>query len=295
AVIVVAGVVVWPDGTELGHGSVILPSPRSQPGDLGIARSWTRLCVVPLVTVLGAPPAPVGGRPRSGVHPPAAYPPLQVPPGPPPDLDDTTDRRFERPLWWLVVVLLLLALLLTGANLRPGPAWAEMPADQVLLSVERGEAAATIAGEPVGVAAGDRVYLGAGDRVRLDRRSSAELTFHGGAAAVLCPATDLTVTAARTGQAGRPATPTAALTLAGGRVLADTASVSPAYAPLALQVRAGDRVVRNEAEAWYAAGPDGVIHATGTLTVDGVASTPTGDALNCGDGVPVEPPGGTET
>src|SRR5690606_12743295 len=135
AVIVVAGVVVWPDGTELGHGSVILPSPRSQPGDLGIARSWTRLCVVPLVTVLGAPPAPVGGRPRSGVHPPAAYPPLQIPPGPPPDLDDAADRRFERPLWWLVVVLLLLALVLTGTNLRPGPAWAEMPAVQLLLSV----------------------------------------------------------------------------------------------------------------------------------------------------------------
>src|SRR5690606_22009171 len=163
-----------PDGTELGHGSVILPSPRSQPGDLGIARSWTRLCVVPLVTVLGAPPAPVGGRPRSGVHPPAAYPPLQIPPGPPPHLDDAADRGFARRRWWLVVVLRLRALVLTGTSRRPGPAWAEMPADQVLLSVQRGQASATVAGEPVEVGAGDRIYLGAGDQVRLDRRSSAE-------------------------------------------------------------------------------------------------------------------------
>src|SRR5690606_1246017 len=209
ALVVVAGLVIWPDGTELGQGSVILPSPESRPGELGIARTWTRLCMVPLVTVLGAPPPPVGGRgPRSGVHPSAAYPPLQIPPGPPPpDLDDRVDRRFERPLWWLVVALLLLALVLTGTNLRSGPAWAEMPADQVLLSVGRGQATATIAGEPVAVAAGDRFYLGAGDRVRLDEQSGAELIFHGGAAAVLCPGTDLTVTAARTGQSGRLATP----------------------------------------------------------------------------------------
>ncbi len=296
ALVVVAGMVVWPDGTELGHGSVILPSPGSQPGELGVTRTWTRLCVLPLVTVLGPPPAPAGGRPRSGVHPIEAYPPLQIPPGPPPPgLDDQADRRFERPLWWLVLVLLLLALVLTGTNLRPGPAWAEMPADQVLLSVERGLAAATIGGEQVEVAAGDRVYLAAGDRVRLDGQSSAELIFHGGAAAVLCPATDLTVATAQTGQSGRLAAPAAALTLTDGRLLADTASVSPAYAPLALQVRAGNREVRNEAEAWYAVDPDGVLHATGALTVDGVSSTPTETALNCGDGVPVEPPGGTET
>src|SRR5690606_8416287 len=150
---------------------------------------------------------------------------------------------------------------------------------QVLLSVGRGQATATIAGEPVAVAAGDRFYLGAGDRVRLDEESGAELIFHGGAAAVLCPGTDLTVTAARTGQSGRLATPAAVLRLTSGRLLADTASVSPAYAPLALQVRAGNREVRNQAEAWYAVGPDGVRHATGGLTVNGASSTPTGAQL----------------
>jgi putative peptide zinc metalloprotease protein len=53
----------------------------------------------------------------SGVHPRHSYAPLAVPPGPPPpDLDPTADRRFEKKLRWLLVLVLLLALFITGGN-----------------------------------------------------------------------------------------------------------------------------------------------------------------------------------
>src|SRR6185437_10747956 len=101
-----------------------------------------------------------------------------APPGPPPPgVSDDTDRRFERKLWWLLLLLLLFALAVSGANLIPGPAWAEMPTDRALLRVERGSVTATLGGTPVRLAAGEQAYLAAADAVGVANRSTARLTF----------------------------------------------------------------------------------------------------------------------
>jgi putative peptide zinc metalloprotease protein len=295
AMVVASGVVVQPDGTELRRGSVVLPPADAEP-PAGTARAWVRLWLVPVVPVVtagwpGGPPA--GSAPRYGVHPAQSYPPLAVPPGPPPpELDRGADQRFERRLRWLVLLLLLLALLLGGSQLLAGPAWSEMPEDRVLLTVARGPAEATLDGEPVRVRPGGRHYLAAGDRVEVGPGSLGRLTLHGGSVVLLCAGS--TVTVGPIGSDGvRPVAPAGELDLATGTVLLDTASASAVYVPAALTVHTAGRTVANQGEAWYAVGPPGLRVALGTVALDGAAVRPTGEALTCGDGVPVERPVGS--
>ncbi|HET8684542.1 MAG TPA: cyclic nucleotide-binding protein, partial [Micromonosporaceae bacterium] len=225
ALVVSSGFLTLDDGTELRRGTLVGPVGEALVGAVATARTPARAWLLPAVSGLpllvggavgaaggaagtvggaagtvggavgaaGGAPGVVGAsgqpgrRPVAGVHPVAAYPPLAAPPGPPPPgVDDSADRRFERSLRWLVVLLLLLALLLTGANLLPGPAWAEMRADQALLRVSWGGAVAVVDGEQVRLGGRDRVYVSAGDSVRVTDRSRAELVFRGGSTAILC-------------------------------------------------------------------------------------------------------------
>jgi putative peptide zinc metalloprotease protein len=291
AMVVGSGVVVQADGTELRRGSVLLPPAGRRPPE-ATARAWVRLWMVPVVAVAAPAGPPAGVAPRYGVHPPAAYPPLTAPPGPPPPgVDGAADGRFERRLRWLVLLLLLLVLLLAGSHLVAGPAWSEMPADRVLLTVTRGQVDATLAGEAVRLSPGGRHYLGAGDRVDVGNGSLGRLTLRGGSVVLLCAGSAVTV--GTVGSDGvRPVEPAAELDLAAGTVLLDTASPSAAFVPAALAVHTGGRMVANQGAAWYAVGAPGVRVAAGVVAVDGAAIRPTAATLSCGDGVPVERPVG---
>jgi putative peptide zinc metalloprotease protein len=226
------------------------------------------------------------------VHP-TDYPPLAAPPGPPPEgLDDEIDRRFERRMWWLVLLLVFLALLVVASNLLPGPAWAEMPADRALLTAERGAVTAVVDGRPVSLARGERLYVGEGARVEVRDRSTGRLTFRGGAATVLCAGTLVDVGRLWSDGAGNRS-PRGRVTLQQGRVLADTASTSGAFAPLALALDRPVGRVTNTGSAWYAVDGGQVQVSTGDVRVDGAPQAPTGGGLTCGDGVPVTPPAGT--
>lgn len=295
ALVVAGGVVDRADGTELRRGSVILALAEGSPDVDATARTWARLWVVPVVAA-HAPLAPAPGRaPRYGVHPPAGYAPLAVPPGPPPDsLDGTKDRWFEKRLRWLVLLLLLLLLLVTGTNLLPGPAWSEMPEDRALLTVDRGTAVATLAaGERVRLDRSDRLYLGAGDRIDVADGSRGRLTLRGGSAVLLCPGSAVAVGAVDS--AGRrPVRPGGDLELVAGAALVDTASPSQAFVPSTLAVHFGaGQVAVNDGEAWYGVNPAGVRVALGEVTVDGATVRAADESLSCGDGVPVERPTGT--
>ena len=224
------------------------------------------------------------------MHPTGGYPPLAVPPGPPPaDIDDDVDGGFERKLLWLLLLLLLFALLLTGVNLTPGPAWAEMPTDRVLLTVDRGRISAEVDGRTVTLAEGGRRYLAQGAQVRVAARSTGRLTFRGGAVTLLCSGSDTAVGKLWTSADQEPH---GELTVDNGRLLADTTSTSGAFRPLTLVVRrtAGD--VQNKGPAWYAVDPGAVAVATGEVRVGGAPAAPAGTDLSCGDGVPVAPPAG---
>ncbi|HET6212640.1 MAG TPA: hypothetical protein VFE14_07180, partial [Micromonosporaceae bacterium] len=302
AVLISSGSVALPDGTEVRRGTLIGPAGHALAGAVATARTPVRAWTLPAVSGLplllggfGVPnaggPAP-GGRPAFGAHPPAAYPPLAAPPGPPPaNVDDSVDRRFEKILWWLVVLLLLLALLLTGANLVPGPAWAEMREDQALLRVDRGTVSAVVAGTPVTLRRGDQVYVSHGDTVDVDLRSRARMTFRGGSVTVLCAGSSLDVgTLASTGR--RPTDPSAELSLRDGLILPDTASPSPAFRPLRLQVESDGSVILNQGQAWYAVGSGGADVSSGRVTVDSVLQPAVEGPLSCGDGVLVPRPTG---
>ncbi|MFY1633878.1 cyclic nucleotide-binding protein [Solwaraspora sp. WMMB335] len=307
AVVVESGVIALADGTELRRGTMIGPVGAPPPDTVAVTRTPSRLWQLPAVAglpmLLGAAPAEVvaadaaatrGGAPASGVHPPADYPPLAAPPGPPPpDADDDVDRRFERRLWWLVLLLLLFALLITGSNLRPGPAWAEMPTDRALLRVERGVAVVqTTAGRSITLRSGGAHYVGDGDRIGVRDRSTGELTFRGGAATVLCAGVQVRVgTLWSTG--ARPVAPNGELRLERGRILADTASTSTAFEPLALTVESQGEAVANRGEAWFAVNTGVVRVSAGEVRRSGVTQPATGERLGCGDGTAVSPPGGT--
>jgi putative peptide zinc metalloprotease protein len=249
----------------------------------GTARSrsaHSRSVHAPAAVRAGTPPA-------SGVHPAGGYPPLAAPPGPPPPTVDTgRDRWFERRLWWLLAVLLLFAALLTGSNLVPGPAWAEMPNDRALLRIHRGTATVTMAGASTVVRSGDERYVGRTDQVSLDGRSLARLTFRGGGYAILCAGSRIGI--GPLSSPGTPARPSAELRLAAGRLLADTASTSPAFRPVHLLVDSARRRISNDGPARFAADAGAVTAAAGRVAVDGLALPTTGGALACGDGSPVE-------
>jgi len=305
ALVLESGVIALPDGTELRRGTMIGPVGGKPPEAVAVTRSPARLWVVPAVVglpmLLGAAPAAVtmdtaashGTVPAAGVHPTADYPPLAAPPGPPPGgVNDDVDRGFERKLWWLVLLLLLLALLITGTNLLPGPAWAEMPADRALLSAQRGRVIAQLDGRTITLDRGDRIYVGRGARIEVGDRSTGSLTFRGGAATVLCAGVRATV--GQLWSSGlRPVAPSGDLTLDRGRLLVDTASTSSAFEPLALTVTNRGSVVTNEGPAWYAVN-SGLAHVSaGAVRLNRVRQPATGELLGCGDGVVTAPPGGS--
>ncbi|OJF11553.1 cyclic nucleotide-binding protein, partial [Couchioplanes caeruleus] len=303
AVVVESGVIAMPDGVELRRGTLIGPVGDGSPGEVAQTRTPARLWIVPdaadLPPLVGAPTrlaGPETGRAgaATGVHSAGVYPPLAAPPGPPDGTEDPdVDRRFERRLWWLVLLLLLLSLLMTAMNLLPGPAWAEMPTDRVLLSSDRGTVTATIDGRPVRLAAGDRRYVARGTRIEVPVKAAGRLTFQGGSASLLCPGTQVEVGTLVT-DAGRRRVPHGGLSVQAGRVLADTGSTSGAYEPLSLTVaRPGAGDVTNNGAAWFAVGPDAVSVATGRVYIAGTPEMAATTSLSCGDGVPVPPPAGS--
>jgi len=304
AVVVESGVIAMPDGLELRRGTLVGPVGDGNPGMVAQARTPVRLWVIPDASDLPPLVGAAGGRrtsgsgpaahgrtaPTAGVHPTGTYPPLAAPPGPPDGTEDPdVDRRFERRMWWLVLLLLLLALLLTAANFAPGPAWAEMPTDRALLTADRGRLVAVIDGRNVTIEAGQRRYVAEHTRIEVAERSTGRLTFQGGSAALLCAGSRTEVGQLYT-DAGRHRDPHAALAVDSGRMLADTTSTSGAYRPLALVVNRSLGDVTNDGVAWFAVDPGAITVSTGLVSVGGTPSAPTRAELNCGDGVPVEPP-----
>jgi putative peptide zinc metalloprotease protein len=279
---------IGPAGEQLSRPVAIARTP---------VRLWHLPAVAGLPLLLGSVPSAGAADPRQapgfGVHPPAVYPPLAAPPGaPPPNVDDSADRRFERAMWWLVTLFLLIALLLTGANLLPGPVWAEMPEDRAMLSATRGRVVALVDGERVSLAKGDHVYVGENDTVRVLNGGRGRLVFRGGSAAILCAGSETRIGPLWSNSV-RPVSPVGFLEVERGRLLADTASTSGAFAPLSLTVGTNGRTVVNSGEAWYSVDPLAVTVSDGIVRVDGSELQATGQVLNCGDGVPVAPPAGT--
>ncbi|WP_433297587.1 cyclic nucleotide-binding protein [Actinoplanes sp. CA-030573] len=302
AVVVESGVIAMGEGIELRRGTLVGPVGEGNPGVVAQCRTPVRLWVVPdaadLPPLVGSthrpgsamPVVAVSGGLRPGAPAPDAYPPLAVPPGPPEGPDDqSVDRRRENRLWWLTVLLLVLALVLTGLSFRPGPAWAEMAHDQVLLTVDKGQASATSDGDVSTLEPGDRRYLGSGAQIEVPVRSAARLTFPGGAVSVICAGSGLTVGDLAVG-AGRHQSPRGALSLRAGKVLADTTSTSGAYQPLRLTVGRADGTVAASAASWFSVEPDKVTVSSGRVLVGGKATEATGATLSCGDGVAVSPP-----
>jgi len=195
-------------------------------------------------------------------------------------------------MWWLVLLLLLLSLLLTVVNFAPGPAWAEMPTDRALLTSDRGTITAIVDGRTVTLEAGDRRYLDEGSLVTVPPKATGRLTFQGGSATLFCAGSQARVGRLFT-DAGRRRVPHGALSLEAGRLLADTASTSGAYQPLALAISRPAGTVTNSGASWYAVEPGGLSVATGRVYADGTPSPPVGTDLSCGDGVKVEPPAGS--
>jgi putative peptide zinc metalloprotease protein len=304
AIVVEAGVIAMPDGVELRRGTLVGPVGDGSPGMVAQTRTPVRLWVLPdasalppLVGATARPGSPMPATRLGGVRPGApatdAYPPLAVPPGMPDGPEDTAvDRRFESRLWWFAMVLLVVALVLTALSFRPGPAWAEMPGDHVLLTVDKGRADAIVDGRVLRLEPGDRRYLAAGSKIDVPARSMARLTFQGGSASVLCAGSQLDLGAITTDSA-RTRTASSTVTLRTGRLLADTTSASGAYRPLDLTIVRNTGQVVNVGAAWYAVDTSAVTVSTGRVSVGGSASAGTGGDLSCGDGVAVTPPSQT--
>ena len=302
AVVVESGVIALPDGVELRRGTLVGPVGDGDPGEVAQTRTQVRLWVIPdasnLPPLVGAPNHVVAGPPlpagrasvASGVHGAGVYPPLAAPPGPPDGTEDPeVDRRFERRMWWLVLLLLLLTLLLTVANFAPGPAWAEMPTDRALLTANRGPLTVVTGGTTTRLAEGGRRYVGEGSLIDVPAGSTGRLTFSGGSAVVLCAGSRTKVGRLWT-DAGRHRAPHGTVGVDDGRLLADTASTSGAFRPLALVVRRTSGDVENTGQAWYAVDPSSVTVSAGTAVVAGAPVAATRGDLTCGDGVVVAPP-----
>ncbi|GAA0540762.1 hypothetical protein GCM10010172_22550 [Paractinoplanes ferrugineus] len=303
AVVVESGVIAMADGTELRRGTLVGPVGDGSPGMVAQTLTPVRLWILPdasdLPPLVGASHRPgspmplvaVNGGVRPGAPAPDAYPPLALPPGPPEGPDDQSiDRRFEGRLWWFTVLLLVLALVLTVLSFRPGPAWAEMPRDQVLITVDQGRATAQAPGDsPVTVEPGDERYVGSSTEVDVPTQSTARLTFPGGGVTVLCAGSRIMI-AGLSVDGGRHQTPRGKVTLQAGRVLADTAGTSGAFNPLALSVTRPDGTVTNKGAAWYSVDTSTVAVSTGTVSAAGKSTDGTGAKLTCGDGIEITPP-----
>jgi putative peptide zinc metalloprotease protein len=282
------------------------PVGDGSPGVVAQALTPVRIWVMPdasdLPPLVGATHRPGSPMPvvavNSGLRPgapaPDAYPPLAVPPGPPEGPDDqAADRRYENRLWWATVALLVVALVLTAMSFRPGPAWAEMGHDQVLLSVDRGRANAGTGGKANTLEPGDERYVGRGTKIDVPSESAARLTFPGGGVTVLCAGSRVQVGDLAVG-GGRHQSPGGTLALQAGRVLADTTGTSGAFRPLALTVTRAQGDVINSGAAWYSVEATTVAVSTGKVSAGGTAVKSTGADLNCGDGLAVSPPSAGE-
>ncbi|MEV0898716.1 cyclic nucleotide-binding protein [Actinoplanes sp. NPDC049802] len=299
AVVVESGVIAMPDGVELRRGTLVGPVGDGSPGMVAQARTPVRLWVIPDASHLppligsygpGVPMPTLRPSTPAAARPGAAHPPLAVPPGPPAaDEQYDVDRHFERRMWGFVSLLLVFALGSVLVNVGNGPAWAEMPAERVLLSVQRGSVTAVADREPIELVPADRRYLAAGAEIEVPGRSVALLTFPGGAAVVLCGGSRTEVTAVGV-ENGRKSTPSARLTLENGRLLADTSSPSGAYQPLDLTVLRAQGDVTSDGRAWYSVDTVDVAVSSGAVTVGGTRDQADEQPLNCGDGVPVAPP-----
>jgi putative peptide zinc metalloprotease protein len=300
AVVVESGVIALQDGVELRRGTLVGPVGEGHPGAVAQTRTPVRLWVLPdasdlppLVggTHLPGSPIPVVSVNR-GLRPGApgggTYPPLAVPAEPPQEpADPSLDRSFEKRLWAATTALLALALAVTGMTFRPGPAWAEMPTSQVLLTVDGGQSKALIDGKVVSLGAGASRYLRTHDQIEVTRDAGTRLTFKGGAVARLCPGSRVEIGALSTG-AGRQQTPSGTLNLVAGRIVADTASASGAYAPLILTVSRSRGAVVNEGAASFVVDRESATSAGGKVTAGGEA-VPEASTMSCGDALPAAP------
>jgi putative peptide zinc metalloprotease protein len=231
--------------------------------------------------------------PVSGMATGAAYPPLAAPPGPPEHGESyDTDRRFERRMWSAALLVALAAVGVTAVSFVPAPAWAEMPADRAMLVADEGTLTATVDGAGADLVAGERRYVEKGALIEVPKGATARVTFPGGGAVVFCGGSKAKIGDLRV-DGGRDLTPHGALTVRGGRVLADTASTSGAYEPLVLDVTRPADVVTNLGASWFAVDPETVAIAAGRVYVDGTPTMANVKSLSCSDGVPVEPPAGT--
>lgn len=299
AVVVESGVIAMPDGVELRRGTLVGPVGDGSPGMVAQARTPVRLWVIPnasdlppLVGMYGPgvpmpvlrPSTPAVARPGS------AHPPLAVPPGPP-DADEQfdVDHHFERRMWGFTSLMLVFAVGSLLVNVSASPAWAEMPTERVLLSVQRGAATTFADRQSSSLAPDDRRYLAAGSRVDVPAGGGALLTFPGGAAVVLCGDSSVEVDGVGVTN-GRQSSPSGRLKLVSGRLLADTNSPSGAFRPLGLTVLRTQGDVASDGRAWYSVDASGVAVSTGAVTVAGTGAPATDQALNCGDGVEVKKP-----
>ncbi|WP_051799884.1 M50 family metallopeptidase [Catenuloplanes japonicus] len=295
AVIVESGAIVLPDGGELRRGTMIGPVGEGFPGAVAVARTPVRLWTIPAMAGASAtfagsasfdgtdrPPL----RPAVGVHSGGDYPPLAAPPGMPPGgVDYGLDGRFERRLWWLVLLLLLLALALTAGQLRPGPAWAEMPSDRVLLTAETGAVDVTVPGRRITLDEGGRYQLPIGAEITVGGSSRASLTFRGGAISVLCAGSSAAIRDLHS-DGDRVRTPSGTLDLSNGRILSDTASTTGAFAPLSLEISSARVSITSTEAAWYAVASGQAVVSRGEVRADRITQPQTGGELDCGDGLP---------
>ncbi|HZD22488.1 MAG TPA: cyclic nucleotide-binding protein, partial [Acidimicrobiia bacterium] len=182
--------------------------------------------VGPLIMALAIAPT-IAGSAGFGIHPVGGYPPLTPRPAEPGDGDDQRDDRFLRSLFLLLLVGLLLALLTAPLAAMDPTVWAEMPPETVLLTVEQGDVVLNADGIPAMLGSGDRRHLQEGDEVEVREKSSARLTFDGGATAILCPFTEGGIGPLHSTSA-LPVRVSGELDLHRGTVLADTAPRSRA-------------------------------------------------------------------
>ena len=303
AVVIDTGVIVLPDGMELRRGTLVGPVGEGEPGVVAEALTSVRLWFIPDASVLptlvgdaqrtaGAFPVTAArSAPDTGLHPGGVYPPLEVPPGTPAGTEDPeVDRRFHRRMWWLALLSLLLVPLVIAVDLVPGPAWAEMPSNQALLTVQAGRVTATVAGKDLVLSGGERRYLGGGARIGVTDGSTALLTFPGGGTTILCSGSQVGLGRMHLDATGRHATPRASLSVGAGRLVADTAGTSGAYRPLDLVVTGPAGEVTSAGSARYAVDPNAVTVSAGQVSASGQPVTASAGTLTCAGSPIVLPP-----
>jgi hypothetical protein len=174
----------------------------------------------------------------------------------------------------------VVAAVFAGATFAPAPAWAEMPNDRILLEVQTGPVTVGPQGQGVTLARGDRRYVSAADVIQINDGGWARLTFRGGSSAVLCSGSSVSVGPQST-VGSRPATPIVRLSLTKGRILADTSSHSPGFAPLRLTIESRGEISYNDGPAQFAVRPGAGEVVTGRVSRQGEWLRATGAAVTC--------------